>query len=188
MALSYGFAHAAGLVKSTGNWAEFGFVPGGGRYNPHEQILNTTNVSALKVLWSAPDSSDAFTAPAFADGIMYTGSGAFEAATGEPLWSTTGDSISPAVSKGTAYIDTRNGLCAYTADSGTNFWCAGSSNYPPLAPSGAAVADGIACYGTTSAASLRSTPLPVCSSGRRRSAAAILLRRLVANGVVYHQR
>jgi outer membrane protein assembly factor BamB len=186
MALSYGSVQAAGSVKSTGNWSQFGFVPSGGRYNPSEQILNTTNVSALKVLWSAPDSSDELTSPAIVNGIVYTGSNAFEAATGRFLWSAPADSISPAVAKNTVYLDTRAGLCAYTAAAGTSLWCAGSNNYPPLAPSGAAVANGIAYYGTVigniyaidAATGVQLWSAPISRTDTASSPA-------VANGVVY---
>jgi hypothetical protein len=61
MATSYNSAHAAAPVLATGNWSEFGFVPRGGRYNPDETILTTTNVGALTVLWSAQDGSFPFT-------------------------------------------------------------------------------------------------------------------------------
>lgn len=138
------------------------------------------------MLWSAQDSSDEFTSPAIVNGIVYTGSNAFEAATGKLLWSAPADSISPAVSTGTVYIDTREGLCAYTAVAGSTLWCAGSNNYPPLAPSGAAVANGIAYYGTVvgniyaidAASGAQLWSAPISSSDTASSPS-------VANGVVY---
>jgi len=185
MAASYGLAHAAASAPAKGNWSEFGFVPRGGRYNPHEHILNTTNVGALKVRWSAHDGSFSFTAPAVVDGVVYSGTNAFDAATGKLLWATNSGGVSPAVSKGTVYIDTQNGLCAYAAASGTNLWCAGN-NYLPDAPSGAAIVDGIAYFGSAvgsvfaidaaTGAQLWSTPI---SSHNAASSPA------VANGVVY---
>src|ERR1700683_2475292 len=134
-------------ASANANWSEFGFAPKGGRYNPHEHILNATNVSALKVLWSAQDSSFPLTAPAGVDGVVYSGTNAFDASTGKLLWATNSGGISPAVTKSTVYIDTQNGLCAYAAASGTNLWCA-ENNYLPDAPSGAAVVDGIAYFGS----------------------------------------
>jgi outer membrane protein assembly factor BamB len=134
-------------AQADGNWSEFGFAPKGGRYNPHEHILNTTNVGGLTVLWSAQDGSFPFTAPAIVDGVVYSGTNAFDAATGQLLWATNSGGISPAVSKSTVYIDTQNGLCAYAAANGTNLWCA-ENNYLPDAPSGAAVVDGIAYFGS----------------------------------------
>jgi outer membrane protein assembly factor BamB len=134
-------------LASGGNWSEFGFVPGGGRYNPRERILNTANAGALKVLWSAQDGSFPFTAPAVVDGVVYSGTNAFDAATGQLLWATNSGGLSPAVSNGTVYIDTQDGLCAYAAASGTNLWCA-ENNYLPDAPSGAAVVDGVAYFGS----------------------------------------
>ena len=184
-AASYGSGYAAAPAAANGNWSEFGFVPKGGRYNSHEHILNTTNVGALKVLWSTSDSSFPFTAPAVVDGVVYSGTNAFDAATGKLLWATNSGGASPAVSKGTVYIDTQNGLCAYAAASGTNRWCAGN-NYLPDAPSGAAVVDGIAYFGSAvgsvfaidaaSGAQLWSAPI---SSHNAASSPA------VANGVVY---
>ena len=147
MAATYGTAQAAAPAPAKGNWSEFGFVPSGGRFNPHENILNTTNVGGLKVLWSAQDGSFPFTAPAVVDGVVYSGTNAFEAATGKLLWATSSGGLSPAVSKGTVYIDSFFGLCAYAAAGGTNLWCAGT-NYLPDAPSAAVVADSIAYFGS----------------------------------------
>ena len=186
MAASYGSAHAAARASAKGNWSEFGVVPSGGRFNPHEQILNATNVGAIKVLWSAQDGSFPFTAPAVVNGIVYSGTNAFEAATGKLLWATNSGGISPAVSKNVVYIDTANGLCAYAAAAGTNLWCGGPQNYLPDAPSGAALADGIAYFGsavgtvaaidTVTGAQLWSAPI---SASNAASSPA------VANGVVY---
>jgi hypothetical protein len=142
-----GSAHAAAPGSANGNWSEFGFVPSGGRFNPAEHVLNTTNVAALTVLWSTSDGSFPLTAPAVVDGVVYSGTSAFEAATGKLLWATNSFGISPAVSKATVYIDSFFGLCAYTRADGTNLWCAGT-NYLPDAPSGAAVVDGIAYFGS----------------------------------------
>ncbi len=178
-------ASAGTAALANGNWSEFGFVPGGGRNNPHEHILNATNVGALRVLWSAQDGSFPLTAPAIVDGVVYSGTNAFDAATGELLWATNSGGISPAVSKNTVYIDTQNGLCAYTAAGGANLWCAGN-NYLPDAPSGAAIVDGIAYFGSAlgsvfaidaaTGAQLWSAPI---SSDNAASSPA------VANGVVY---
>src|SRR5580698_3623096 len=101
MAATYGAAQAAVAASAKGNWSEFGFVPSGGRFNPHENILNTTNVGGLKVLWSAQDGSFPFTAPAVVDGFVYSGTNAFDAATGKLLWATNSGGLSPAISKGT---------------------------------------------------------------------------------------
>ncbi len=178
-------ASAGTAALASGNWSEFGFAPRGGRFNPQEQILNTTNVGALKVLWSAQDGSFSLTAPAVVDNVVYSGTNAFDATTGKLLWATNSGGISPALSKGTVYIDTQNGLCAYVAANGTNLWCAGN-NYLPDAPSGAAIVDGIAYFGSAlgsvfaidaaTGAQLWSAPI---SSDNAASSPA------VANGVVY---
>jgi len=170
---------------ANGNWSEFGFVPRGGRINPAEHILNTTNVAALKVLWSTTDGSFSLTAPADVNGVVYSGANAYEAATGKLLWATDSFGISPAVSKGTVYIDTFNGLCAYAAADGTNLWCAGV-NYLPDAPSGAAVVDGIAYFGSAvgrvfaidAATGEQLWSAPISADNSASSPA-------VANGVVY---
>ena len=185
-AASYGAVRAAAPAKAKGNWSEFGFAPGGGRYNPRENILNTTNVGALKVLWSAQDGSFSFTAPAVVNGVVYSGTNAFDAATGKLLWATNSFGISPAVGNGTVYIDTFDGLCAYAAASGTNLWCGGPANYLPDAPSGAALVDGIAYFGSASgtlaaidaATGAQIWSAPIGSNNNASSPA-------VANGVVY---
>jgi outer membrane protein assembly factor BamB len=178
-------ASAGTAALAAGNWSEFGFAPKGGRFNPREKILNTTNVGALKVLWSAQDGAFSLTAPAVVDNVVYSGTNAFDAATGQLLWATNSGGISPAVGNGTVYIDTQNGLCAYVAANGTNLWCAGN-NYLPDAPSGAAVVDGIAYFGSAlgsvfaidaaTGAQLWSAPI---SSDNAASSPA------VANGVIY---
>jgi len=172
-------------AQADGNWSEFGFAPKGGRYNPHEHILNTTNVGALKVLWSAQDGSFPFTAPAVVNGVVYSGTNAFDAATGKLLWATNSGGLSPAISKDTAYIDTQNGLCAYAAANGTNLWCA-ENNYLPDAPSGAALADGIVYFGSA----LGSVFAIDASTGAQLWSAPISTHNAasspaVANGVVY---
>jgi outer membrane protein assembly factor BamB len=182
---TYGAAQAAAPAAANGKWSEFGFVPSGGRFNPHEHILNTSNVGVLKVLWSAQDGSFPFTAPAVVDGVVYSGTNAFEAATGTLLWATNSGGLSPAVSKGKVYIDSFFGLCAYAAANGTNLWCAGT-NYLPDAPSAAVVVDGIAYFGSAvgsvfaidaaNGAQIWSAPI---SANDAASSPA------VANGVVY---
>ncbi len=185
MAASYGLAHAAVPAPAKSDWSEFGFAPSGGRYNPREHILNPTNVSALKVLWSAQDGSFPFTAPAVVDGVVYSGTNAFDAATGKLLWATNSGGLSPAISKGTAYIDTQNGLCAYAAANGTNLWCA-ENNYLPDAPSGAALVDGIVYFGSALGSVFAidaSTGAPLWSAPISADNAAS--SPAVSNGVVY---
>ena len=185
MVATYGAAQAAAPASAKGNWSEFGFLPSGGRFNPHENILNTTNVSALKVLWSVQDGSFPFTAPAVVNGVVYSGTNAFDAATGTLLWATNSGGLSPAVSKSTVYIDSFFGLCAYAAAGGTNLWCAGT-NYLPDAPSAAVVVDGIAYFGSAvgsifainAATGEQLWSAPISANNAASSPA-------VANGVVY---
>src|ERR1035438_7418525 len=44
-------AHPGGMSRSV-NWSEFGFVPSGGRFNPHERTLSPGNAHRLHKLWS----------------------------------------------------------------------------------------------------------------------------------------
>jgi outer membrane protein assembly factor BamB len=185
MVASMGSAQAADPVSAEGNWSEFGFVAHGGRFNPAENILNTTNVGGLKVLWSTSDGSFPLTALAVVDGVVYSGTNAFEAATGKLLWATNSFGISPAISKGKVYIDSFDGLCAFAAAGGTNLWCA-ATNYLPDAPSGAAVVDGIAYFGSAvgsvfaidAATGEQLWSAPISTANAASSPA-------VANGVVY---
>jgi outer membrane protein assembly factor BamB len=104
---------------------QFGFDAAHTRFNPHEQILNTANVSHLKLLWSFSTGDYIYSSPVVANGVVYVGSGdgflyAFDAAKCsapcQPLWSsqinTTGDhhvDSSPAVADGVVYIGSDNG-------------------------------------------------------------------------------
>src|ERR1022692_5127272 len=44
-------AYPGGMSRSV-NWSEFGFIPSGGRFNPHERMLSPGNAHRLHKLWS----------------------------------------------------------------------------------------------------------------------------------------
>jgi hypothetical protein len=57
-------------------------------------------------------SGNTFSALAIVDGVVYSGTNAFDAATGNLLWATDSFGLSPAVSKSTVY---RLGCCCEPA-------------------------------------------------------------------------
>ena len=98
------------------NWPEFGFIPSGGRFNPHERMLSPRNAHRLHKLWSfftgCSGSICGGSSAAVANGVVYVGSYdgnvyALNAATGVKLWSfLTGGKVfsSPAVANGAVYV------------------------------------------------------------------------------------
>jgi eukaryotic-like serine/threonine-protein kinase len=126
-------AHAVHLVNSplataaanaywTGvdsNGVELGFDAAHTHFNPYEQVLDTTNVTDIRQLWSFTTGSHIFSSPTVANGLVYVGSHdgklyAFDATcktSCRPLWSfTAGDWIesSPAVVNGVIYFGSRD--------------------------------------------------------------------------------
>jgi outer membrane protein assembly factor BamB len=86
------------------NWPEFGFSPSGGRYNPYENVLDTSNVGSLEFKWSYyignyPGDVQPNSAAAVVNNVVYVGSAAagagalyaLNATTGELLWKYPGD-------------------------------------------------------------------------------------------------
>src|SRR5205807_2476278 len=99
------------LVRT--DWTQFGFGPYHTRHNPYENVLSSSNVSALTLDWSHTTRGPIFPSPAVANGVVYVGSGddklyALDAVTGTVKWSyTTGSEIgtsSPTVVNGVVYI------------------------------------------------------------------------------------
>src|ERR1700691_3556891 len=93
------------------NWAMFGFQPAGGRWNPYENQLGTSNANELRLDWSYATANMVSSSPAVADGVVYVGSNdgnvyALDAKTGANLWSFTtgGGASSPAVVDGVVYV------------------------------------------------------------------------------------
>jgi len=82
------------------------------RYNPYEKFFTVNNVTNLTLKWSYPTSSQVWSSPAVADGLVYVGSAdcsvyAVDADTGAKLWSyqtTAAVFSSPAVADGVVYV------------------------------------------------------------------------------------
>jgi outer membrane protein assembly factor BamB len=82
-----------------GDWPMYGHDPSRTNYNPDENLLNAGNVDKLVARWTSPDlgynGQATSSAPSVANGKVYVGSSnptgdnyyAFDAVTGEPVWS-----------------------------------------------------------------------------------------------------
>ena len=95
------------------DWAQFHFGPHLTGYNPYENVLTPSNVSALTLDWSHTTGAMSYSSPAVANGVVYVGSDdgklyALDAVTGALKWSyfTRRGLIqsSPAVANGVVYI------------------------------------------------------------------------------------
>ena len=94
------------------DWAQFHFGPHLTGYNPYENVLTPSNVSALTLDWSHTTAGLSYSSPAVAGGVVHIGSTdyklyALDAVTGARKWSyATGSFIesSPAVANGMVYI------------------------------------------------------------------------------------
>jgi PQQ-like domain len=56
------------------HWPLFGFDARQSRFNPYENILNTSNVSSLTEAWSFATGSTVYSSPAVVNGVVYAGS------------------------------------------------------------------------------------------------------------------
>jgi outer membrane protein assembly factor BamB len=128
------------------SWPMFGFSLQHTRFNPNENVLNSSNVALLTILWTAATGSSISSSPAIVDNVVYLGSNdnrlyAFNVTTGATLWVTnTGGSISssPAVAKGLVYVGSQDGkLYACDASTGLQLWA--SSPMGPISSSPAVV-------------------------------------------------
>ena len=124
------------FIVST-DWPQQGYSPRGKRFNPYENVLNTTTAPGLDMAWAAPTGSQMRSAPAVVNGVVYEGSTdgnlyAWDAVTGAPLWhKPTGNQIwsSPAVAKGIVYVGSTDGkLYAFNATTGASVWTATTGN------------------------------------------------------------
>src|SRR5260221_3010854 len=94
------------------DWAQFHFGPHLTGYNPYENVLTPSNVSALTLDWSHTTAGLSYSSPAVAGGVVYVGSWddklyALDAVTGTRKGSyATGSYIfsSPPVANGMVYI------------------------------------------------------------------------------------
>src|SRR5260370_258415 len=141
------------------DWAQFHFGPHLTGYNPYENILTSSNVSALTLDWSYTTGS-VQSSPAVANGVVYIGSMddklyALDAVTGALKWSyATGGYIdsSPAVVGGVVYVDSGDlNLYVLDAVTGTLKWSYTTGSYRSYIYSSPAVANGVVYVGSTDA-------------------------------------
>jgi outer membrane protein assembly factor BamB len=124
-----------GETRRSVNWSEFGFIPSGGRFNPHERMLSSRNAHRLHKRWSfftgCSGSQCGSSSAAVVNGTVYVGGYdgnlyALKAATGAKLWSflTAGDvRSSPAVANGVIYDGSGDdNVYAIDAARGTKLW------------------------------------------------------------------
>jgi outer membrane protein assembly factor BamB len=124
-----------GAKSRSVNWPEFGFIPSGGRFNPHERMLSPSNVHRLHVLWSTVTGCNGSicggSSAAVANEVVYVGSYngnayALNAATGAEVWSflTGGEAFStPAVVNGVVYVGSNDqNVYALNAITGAEHW------------------------------------------------------------------
>ena len=137
------------------DWAQFHFGPHLTGYNPYENVLTPSNVSALTLDWSYTTGSIQ-SSPAVAGGVVYVGSMddklyALDAVTGTHKWSyATGGYIysSPAVANGVVYVGSWDGgLYALDAVTGALKWSYFTRR--GVIQSSPAVANGVVYIGST---------------------------------------
>lgn len=142
------------------DWRQLHHGPLHDGYNPKENVLDSTNVAKLRVLWNAAASGGGVlvTAPVVVDGMVYICSSpdtvhfvvlAFDAASGQQAWSTSVagsifDPSSPAVADGVLYVSSgfpTGNVYAFKAATGEPMWTAPTDGaVVTFAPT---VADGI---------------------------------------------
>jgi len=137
------------------NWPQFRGSPEHLGYNTTENMLNTTNVVGLELLWSAATNGPIDSSPAVVNGVVYVGSGdgnlyAFDARSGTKKWSAaTGGAISssPAVANGVVYVgSTDTHLWAFDAKTGAVRWAFFTGGPITSSPS---VVNGVVYVGST---------------------------------------
>ena len=97
------------------DWPQFQYGPDHRGYNPKENVLSVANVGEMQMLWRAT-TQWSFGPPVVANGAVYTGNEyselyAFDALTGDPIWSWTafGGLTLPAVADGKVFVGTQGG-------------------------------------------------------------------------------
>lgn len=120
-------AQMAFTVSTT--WAEFGFIPQGGRNNLWENVISPSNVGTLSFAWSVFFGGYPLTASAaYRDGVVYiTANGevaAIKASSGVVLWTASiGALSSPALAKGVLYVGSGDdNLYALNESTGATLW------------------------------------------------------------------
>jgi outer membrane protein assembly factor BamB len=176
------------------NGIMYGFNAQHTRTNPYEIILNTDNVSGLKLFWKASTKGKVSSSPTVANGVVYVGSDdgnlyAFDTNNGATLWNAlTGGSIhsSPAVAPNrVVYAGSDDGYL-YAFDPGTGnkpLWTAKTGNSITSSPT---LVNGIVYIGSWDKtlyafnATSGGKPLWTFSTGN-----ALFGSPAVVNGVVY---
>jgi outer membrane protein assembly factor BamB len=137
------------LVRT--DWSQIGFGPYHTGHNPYENILSSSNVSALTLDWIFPAKS--YSSPAVVNGVVYVGSDdsklyALDAVTGKRKWSyATGGGVdsSPAIVNGIVYVGSDK-LYALDAVTGAFKW-SDTLGYA-IAGSSPVVANGVVYVGS----------------------------------------
>lgn len=141
------------------NWPTARFVPEGTGHNPYENVISPSNVGNLEPAWSVKTEGSLFSTPVVVAGVVYVaghvgGTGdaevaAFEAGTGDLVWSTTVSGGSPsdlALAEGKLYVSFLSGhiLRAYDAITGDLLWSVAGPNKAPTVVDGVVyAADGL---------------------------------------------
>ncbi len=130
------------------DWPKFHFDDANSGFNPHENVLNTSNVAGLVEKWSLSTYSPVLGAPAVVGGVLYVGSEnqsayAINAATGKVAWRVHVGPISsaPAVANGMVYVASYGPVVALDASTGATVWT--FSTYRGGFLSSPAVANGV---------------------------------------------
>lgn len=121
------------------NWVQFGFNAAHSNFNPHENVLDASNVAGLTVLWKAPTGAT-FSSATLADGVVYVTSAgidlyAFDAQTGAQLWEVAPGGTespimysTPAVANGVVYVGSEDdNVYALNAETGAALWKAATT-------------------------------------------------------------
>jgi outer membrane protein assembly factor BamB len=137
------------------DWPTARFVPEGTGHNPYENVLSPSTVGDLELAWSVQTDATLSTTPVVVDGLVYAaghvvGTGgsqinAFNAATGEQLWSEKDSGQPPsdlAVANGKLYVSFLTGhiLRAYDASTGDLVWELPGPTWAPTVVDGVAYA------------------------------------------------
>jgi outer membrane protein assembly factor BamB len=156
---------------SQGDWPQFGYDAAHDSYNPHESLLNVSNVSQLQEAWSFRTVTPTSPTPinfagnvVEANGIVYATSQngtlfALDASTGNKLWTFdagTGYSV-PAVDGGRLFTVCQTaggsqGICALDAGTGSLQWSyavPGATTHPETPP---VVANNLVIFGACGSA------------------------------------
>jgi outer membrane protein assembly factor BamB len=190
----YPFGGDPGTTRSV-NWPEFGFIPSGGRFNPHERMLTPGNAHQLHKLWSfftcCSGSLCGGSSATVVNGVVYVGSYdgnvyALNATTGVKLWSfLTGDKVfsSPAVANGVVYVGSNDqNVYALNAATGAELWSY-TTGYDVV--SSPVVANGVVYIGSEDDSVYALSAATGAKLWSHHTGNQVFSSPTVANGVVY---